>query len=63
MAQWDLQHLGSTGTQVQSPAWHSGVRIQHCHSNGLGLNCGSDLIPGLGTPYALGWPKSALAEN
>ena len=26
--------------------WHSGLRIQHCHSCGLGHNYGSDLIPG-----------------
>ena len=29
------------------------VRVRLWHR----LNCGSDLIPGLGTPYALGWPK------
>ena len=50
-------HLGSTGTQVQSPARHSGLRIWHCGSSGLGHDCGSDLIPGPGTPYALGRPK------
>ena len=47
MVQRDWQHLGSTGTQVQSQAWHSGLRIQCCS----GRNCGSDLFPGLGTPY------------
>ena len=40
--QWCLE------TKVQSPAWHS------C---GLGGTCGSNLIPGLGTPYAMGQPK------
>ena len=44
----DRWHLGSTGSQVHSPAWHS------C---GLGHDCGLDLIPGPGTPYAEGWPK------
>ena len=44
VAQWDWQHLGSTGTQVQSPAWHSG----------LGLDYGLDVIPGPGTPYTAG---------
>ena len=24
---------------------------------GIGCNCGSGLIPGPGTPYAMGWPK------
>ena len=44
-------------TQVRSLARHSGLRIPHCCSCGLGPNCGLDLIPGLGTPYATGWPK------
>ena len=26
MAQWDRQHFGSAGTQVQSPARHSGLK-------------------------------------
>lgn len=33
------------------------VRIQHCHSCSLHHSSGSDLIPGLGTPYATGEPK------
>ena len=57
MAQWDQWHLGSTGLQVQSLALHSGLRIQYCCSCGLGGNCGSDLIPDPGAPYASGWPK------
>ena len=28
MEQWDWQHLGSTGMQVQFPAWHSGLRMR-----------------------------------
>ena len=47
----------SAGTQVQSPAWHSGLRVWHCRICGLGGNCGSDPIPGLGTPYVEGWLK------
>ena len=43
--------------QVRSPAQHNGLRIQHCHSCDLGHNCGLDLIPSPGTPYATGWPK------
>ena len=41
------------------PAWHSGLRIWSCCSWGWCVhhNCGWDLIPGLGTPYAAGWPK------
>ena len=46
-----------TRMQVRFWAWHSGLRIQHCHSCGLGRNCGSDLMPGPGAPYAVGWPK------
>ena len=43
--------------QVQSPARHSRLGIWHCLSRGLGFNCGSDLIPGLGALYATGQPK------
>ena len=58
MEQWDQQRLGSTGTQVRSLARHSGLRIWCCHSCGLGLNGGFDLIAGPGTVYAMGWPKN-----
>ena len=58
VAQWDQQRLWSTGTQqVQSPAQHSRLRIQCCHSCCIDQNCGSALIPGPGTPYAAGQPK------
>ena len=46
MVQQDRWHLWSAGTQVQSPAQHSGLRIWCCCSYGLGSNCGSDQIPG-----------------
>lgn len=51
---WELR-LGSVTSwehrmQVRSPAQHSGLRIHHCHSCGLGHNHGSNLIPGLRTP-------------
>ena len=49
----DQQCLGRAGTQVQSLVQHSGLRIQHW----CGCGYGSDLIPGPGTPYAVGWPK------
>ena len=50
MAHQDQHHLGSAGTQVQSLAQHSGLRIWCCHSCSLGHNCSSYLIPGQGTP-------------
>ena len=52
--QWDGHPLCSTRTQVQSPAWHSGLSIWCCHNFGWD---GWDLIPSLGTPYAKGWPE------
>ena len=55
MAQQDWQCLGSTGTRIQTLAWHSGLRIQHFFSCNLDHNSGSDLIPGPGTPYAGGY--------
>ena len=42
------------GTQVQSLAQHNGLRIQHCHSCGIGYNSSSDSIPGPRTSYAMG---------
>ena len=54
VAQWNQWYLWSSETQVQPPAWQSGLRIQCCHSR---RNHGSDLIPGLGTPYAIIRPK------
>ena len=57
VAQPDGQRLGSPETRVQSPAQHSGLRIQHGCSFSLGGSCSSDLIPGLGTSCAAGLPK------
>ena len=57
VVQWDQQCFWSAGTQVQSPARNSGLRKRCCHSCTIGHNCGSDLSHGLGTPYAMGWPK------
>ena len=45
MSQQDWPHLWSPGMQIQF------------HSSGIGHNCTSDLIPGLGTPYAAGQSK------
>ena len=49
VAQWDPWRLGSSETQVQSLAQHSGLRIWYC------CTCSSNLIPGPGTPYATIW--------
>ena len=57
MVQWDWQCLESAGTQVESLALHSGLRIRRRHSSNLGQECGSDLIPGLGILYAMEQPK------
>ena len=51
VAFWEHWDTGLIPCQTQ------GVRIQHCHSCGSGCNCGSDLISGLGAPYASGRPK------
>ena len=49
--------------QVRSPAWHRRLKIWHCHCCGLGYSCGSDLTPGPGAPYAMGWPKMIKKKN
>ena len=47
MAQQDQGHLAGL---IPSPAqWVKGSSVGH--------NCSSDLIPGPGTPYAMGWPN------
>ena len=51
VAKQNWQHLESAGTWARSLARLSGLRIRPWH------NCGSDLIPGLQTPCASGWPK------
>ena len=48
---------GALGRTFDSPAWHSGLRIQPCYRCCIGYNCGSDQIPGPGTSYALGGQK------
>ena len=50
-ASWELLSAGSI------PGWHSGLRVQHCYSCGLGHNSGSELIPGWVTPYVKGQPN------
>ena len=63
MAQQDHGHLCSTRSQVRSLARHSGVRIQHCCSRGVGRSCGSDLTPGPGTPDATRPSKKKIKER
>lgn len=53
----DRQHLGSTGTQVQSPTRHNRLRMRHYHSCSLVHSYGWSLIPGPGAPHASWWPK------
>ena len=58
VAQWNQWCLCSTRIQVWSQAPHSGLKDPALlQASALGHNCGSDLIPGLGTPYIMGWPK------
>ena len=63
MAQWDQQHLEIIGMWVQSLTWHSGLEIWHCHNYGLVHSYGQELIPGLGAPYANGWPKKRSQDH
>ena len=63
VAQRDLWHLGSDEMQIRSLTGYSGLRIRCCHSLGLGHNWGSDLITGLGIPYAMGWPKKGKKKK
>ena len=57
MAQQDQRYFWSSGMQVWSLAWHSGLRLQHCHTCSIDHSCSSDLIPGPGTSVCLraGW--------
>ena len=53
--------LGCPGTQVPSPAQHSGLRIRCCHSCGVGCSLGSNLIPGRGNSICHGpWGSQTL---
>ena len=54
VVQWDWWSLWCAGTQVLSLDQHSGLRVSRCCSSSLGCSYGWDLIPGLGTPYAVG---------
>ena len=55
--------LGALGCRFYSQPRHSGGRILHYLSCGLGHKCSSDLIPGLGTPCATGHRKNQTKPN
>lgn len=61
VAHWNWQCLGSTETQVQSPAPHSRLRIRRCHSCSLVCSCALDLIPGPRVPCA--WVKQTKKKD
>ena len=52
-------HCGTRGLLVCLEHRDAGLipSLAHCCSFSLGQDCGWDLIPGLGTPYAMGLPK------
>ena len=57
VAQWDWQHLGSTGMQVQSLARHHGLRIPLLQLQlRWQLQLGSDPWPRNSVCF-FGWPK------
>ena len=58
MAQWDQWCLGSGWDAGLLPAQRGGWGIRGCRRCSLGRDCGSDLIPDLGAPYASGRPKN-----
>ena len=49
VAQRLMIQLVSVEALVQSPVWHSGLRIQYCHICGVGCSSTLNLIPGPGT--------------
>ena len=60
---WQCLGNAGMGMQIPSLAQHSGLRIWHCCSCSLGCSCGSDLIPGLGIPYAVWQPKKKKGKK
>ena len=51
-----------TGCQ-KFPLWHSGLRIWHCPSCGMGCSCSSDPIPGPGTSFHMPQVQSEKKKN
>ena len=63
LAQLDQQHLCITRTQAPSLARHSGLKTSRCCRCSLCCNCCLDLIPGQGTPQAMGQPNNNNNDN
>ena len=57
----DRWRLCSARMQVRSPAWHSMLIIQHCHSCSAGCNWGLDLSPAHPPPKKK--PNSLVAKR
>lgn len=57
------QHLGNAGTQVRSPASHSGLRMWYCSSRGIGHNCGLEPVTGLETSVCHRAAKKRKVRN
>ena len=53
----DQQYVCSARMQVPSPDWHCGLKDPVLLQQQCRLQLGSDLIPALETPYAMGQPK------
>ena len=63
VAQLDWRCFVSAGTEVPSPAQHSGLRIWQCHSCSLGYNCSIDLMLGLGSSHCCRVAKNGKKEK
>lgn len=44
-------------------AQYSGLSVWCCHNCSIGHNCGSDIIPGLGPPFAWGWGEGTKKDK
>lgn len=62
MAQQDRQRLGNAGSQVRSPARHGGIKDPALLQPWLRVDCGSNLMPSLGAPCAMGRPKIKIKK-
>ena len=56
---WCLQ-CWDAGLMPGQARWVKDLTLLSCT---VGHNCASDLIPGLGTPYASGWPKKKKGKS
>ena len=48
---------------MEVTVWHSGLQIQLCHNCGAGCNCGTGLIPDLGTFTCCGCSQKEEGEE